>query len=182
MFVRSIMVMKDDAIPKRIFCEKARVYFLNPLAYENNRCNSAVVDLLNVRCIFGLLGDVRDMVERLFFFPEATWRDKVWKKGWDLEDTYWRIESQLHRSLDLLSNTYPSSIYLVWWSISDKYPMLMKKCEILSKIVCHASLLRVDDFSLKDHLNTFKMCELCNDFEIKDARHIVLLCPFFQNV
>ena len=84
------------------------------------------------------------------------------------------IESQLHRSLDLLSNTYPSSIYLVWWSISDMYPMLMKKFEILSKIVCHFSLLHVDDFSLKDQLNKFKMCELCDNFEIEDARHIVL--------
>ena len=119
-------------------------------------------------------------MERHFFFPKATWRDKIWKKGWDLEDTYWRTESQLHRSLDLLSNTYPCSIYLAWWSISDKYPMLMKKCEILSKIVCHASLLRVDDFSLKDQLNTFKMFDLCDNFEIEDARHIVLHCPFFQ--
>ena len=87
----------------------------------------------------------------------------------------------MHRSLDILSGISPVVRYLPWWSISDKYPNLMKDCEILARIVCHASLLRDDDFKYKNQLGTARMCNLCDNFEIEDARHFILRCPYFAN-
>ena len=52
----------------------------------------------------------------------------------------------------------------------------MKDCEILSKI---ASMLRGDDFKYKNQTRTTRMCNLCDSFEIEDAQHIILVCPYF---
>ena len=103
----------------------------------------------------------------------------VWKRGWALEDLYWRIEKHLHKSLDILSSVSLIVRYLPWWSISDKYPKYMKDCEILSRIICHASLLRDDDFRYKNQVGTNRMCNLCDRYEVEDARHFILLCPYF---
>ena len=85
----------------------------------------------------------------------------------------------MHKSLDILSGVSPFVRYLPWWSISEKYPNLMKDCEILSKLICHASLLRGDDFKYKNLARTTRMCTLCDSFEIEDARHFILMCPYF---
>ena len=179
MFIRTIMVMNDDELPKIIFCERAKVYFLNPLFGSENRCHSNVFDLLNVCLLFGMLKNVKNMVERQYFYPKNLWREMVWRKGWQLEDLYWKIEEQMHRSLALLKGVNPVSRYLAWWMISDKYPKLTKSCEILAKIISHASLLKADDFKYKNLAGTARMCDLCNDFEIENARHFILKCPYF---
>ena len=70
---------------------------------------------------------------------------------------------------------------MVWWLISGRHPNLVRKCSVMSKILSHASIFRDDDFKLKDQLNTFKMCDLCDRYEIEDARHLILHCPFFPN-
>ena len=93
---------------------------------------------------------------------------------------YWRIEERLHRSMDLLSNICPSSRYLTWWSISDKYPQYTKKCEVICKLLCHSSALRADDFKLKSQIGTLKMCNLCDNYQLEDVRHFILHCPYFQ--
>ena len=64
MFVRSIMVMQENAIPRSIFCERAKFYFSNPQFGSRNEFRSNVFDLLNTCAIFKLLDDVRNMVEK----------------------------------------------------------------------------------------------------------------------
>ena len=180
LFIRTILNMNEDDIPKRIFCERAAVYFLNVEAASINRERSAVFDLLNVSHTFDLLDKVRNMVDRDHRYSKLAWKDMVWRRGWELEDAYWRIEERLHKSMDLLSNVCPSSRYLNWWAISDKYPQYTKKCEILCKLLCHSSVLRVDDFKLKSQIDTLKMCNLCDNYQVEDVRHFILLCPYFQ--
>ena len=119
------------------------------------------------------------MIENHHFYPKLVWKNIVWKRAWALEDMYWRIERHMHRSLDLLSGVSPITRYLPWWSISDKYPKYMKDCEIITKIISHASMLRDDDFKYKNQLGTTRMCNLCDMFEIEDARHFILRCPYF---
>ena len=154
-------------------------YFSNDLIDTENVSNSMVFDLLNVSSIFGMLDKVKGMIETQHFYSKSVWRDMVWKRGWALEDLYWRIEKHLHKSLDILSGISPVVRYLPWWSISDKYPKQMKDCEILSKIICHASLLRGDDFKYKNQMGTTHMCNLCDNFEIEEAKHFILVCPYF---
>ena len=88
----------------------------------------------------------------------------------------------MHRSLDLLKGVNPINRYFAWWLMSDKYPRLMRDCEILAKIISHATILKADDFKYKNVAGTARMCDLCNEFEIEDARHLILKCPFFKCV
>ena len=179
MFIRTILIMDENSLTKKMFCERAEVYFSEDHVGTENGPKSIVFDLLEVSALFGMLDEVKGMVQTQRFYPKSVWREMVWKRGWALEDVYWRIEKHLHKSLDILSNVSPIVRYLPWWSISDKYPKHMKDCEILSRIVCHASLLRDDDFKYKNQIGTNRMCNLCDRFEIENARHFILLCPYF---
>ena len=42
-------------------------------------------------------------------------------------------------------------------------------------------LIIADDFKYKNLPGTGKMCELCNDFEIEDARHLILRCSHYAH-
>ena len=109
MFIRTIMIMEVNSLPRLIFCERAKQYFLDPVQGRANPRHSQVFDLLNVSITFGLYKEVKDMVEGHQFYPKRTWRNMVWKRGWD---TYWRIERHLHRSLDQLGNVNAAPRYL----------------------------------------------------------------------
>ena len=181
MFIRTIMVMNEENLSKKIFCDRATIYFSNYADGAANISRSSVFDLLNVCSVFGLTDEVKNMIENHHFYPKSVWKNIVWKRAWALEDMYWRIERHMHRSLDLLSGVSPITRYLPWWSISDKYPKYMKDCEIITKIISHASMLRDDDFKYKNQLGTARMCNLCDMFEIEDARHFILRCPYFAH-
>ena len=103
MFIRTILIVIDNCVPKKVFCERAHVYFSNDLVDAENVSNSIVFDLLNVGSIFGMLDEIKGMIETQHFYPKSVWRDMVWKRGWALEDLFWRIEKHMHKSLDILS-------------------------------------------------------------------------------
>ena len=180
LFLRTILVMEDDAVQKIVFCERARFYFLHEQIGIDNLYRSPVFDILNVCSLFGLTNEVKNMVERQHYFSKEIWRDMVWKRGWTLEDTYWNIEFRLHKSLDLLKGVCKECRYLSWWKISDEHPELMRKCEILARIVCHATILKGDDIRLKRQYGVDKMCNLCDMYEQEDAKHLVLNCPYYH--
>ena len=54
-------------------------------------------------------------------------------------------------------------------------------CEDLSKIICHASRLKRDDFRLKGLTMSNKTCTNCDLYCIEDVCHIVTQCPFYQD-
>ena len=47
----------------------------------------------------------------------------------------------------------------------------------MPKILCHTSLLKVDDFRLKDQPPSSKMCEQCDLYNIEDIHHLLMQCP-----
>ena len=77
-----------------------------------------------------------------------TWKNLVWERAWSLEEMYWRIEYRLQKSLDLVRAINPNPEYLTWWALSDKYPEYINMCETMARLVCHASLLKMDDVRL----------------------------------
>ena len=64
--------------------------------------------------------------------------------------------------------------------VSDRYPQTMKSCEILAKLVCHASLLKTDDVRLKRLHRSARTCALCDLYEEDNVRHLVMQCPSMQ--
>ena len=114
-------------------------------------------------------------------YGKGRWSDYVWAQAWKLDDAYWCSIFTINNDCKYLHSTIGVTKYLTWWSISDKFPNMLRWCENLAKIVCKSSLLRVDDFRLKDSLHSAKVCSLCDNYSIENIEHIVMQCPFFEN-
>ena len=180
LFIRAILAL--IAIAKKVFVDRARIRRENidnsPLSEEW----SVVDDLLNVVNVFRLNDEISNMVLRGQVYPKALWKQIVWERGWALEDTFWCLEARLHKELDLLLRVCPRPRYLTWWSLSNKYPNMIQVCEILAKIISHASLLKCDDVRLKHLLYGNRACSLCNLYLPEDAFHIIMQCPGTQRL
>ena len=61
--------MDENSLSKKIFCERANVYFSNDLTDTENVSYSMVFDLLNVSSIFGMLDEVKGMIETQHSYP-----------------------------------------------------------------------------------------------------------------
>ena len=68
----------------------------------------------------------------------------------------------------------------LWWQGADKYHRMRKDCEVMIKILCHASLLRNDDVTLESLPVAEEFCPLCDQGFIDDAMHFVMQCPELQ--
>ena len=112
---------------------------------------SLVGDLLNTAAIFNLWNEMRNMVLLGHRYTKYVWKCKVWDRAWNLEDVYWRLQFNACKSLDIIGLSSPDCRYLTWWYLSDKYPQTIRSCEIVARLVCHASLLKTDDVRLKRH-------------------------------
>ena len=99
-----------------------------------------------------------------------------------LEDTFWCLDARLHKELDLLIRICPNPRYLTWWSLSNKYPNMVRFSEIMAKNISHASLLKCDDVSLKHLPYGNRACSLCDLYLVEDIFHITMQCPGTQHL
>ena len=180
LFVHSVLSRGDDDTTKIVFVQRAKKYFDNTELCSVNPHRSTVYDLLNTVCMFGFNNEIRNMVYRGHILSRAHWKEIIWKRAWELEDVFWCVKTRCHRSLDLLSEICTTARYIIWWQIADNFPMMVKHCEILVKIICHASLLKVDDTRLKNLPIFAKFCTLCDHGSLDDAVHMVKQCPALQ--
>ena len=150
LFIRSIMVLDDNNLSKKIFVERAAKVFENENEHPLSEEWSIVTDLLHTADIFNLTNEIKNMVLRGQFYPKSLWKTMVWERGWSLEDTFWRLEARLHKELDLILRVCPETWFLIWWNLSNKFPDMIMICETMAPILCHASLLKCDDIRLKN--------------------------------
>ena len=67
--------MEDENLSKKIFCDRARIYFSNEVFGTENLSRSVVFDLLNVSSVFGLIEEVKNMIQNQHFYPKSVWRN-----------------------------------------------------------------------------------------------------------
>ena len=53
-------------------------------------------------------------------------------------------------------------------------------CEVMSKTVCHASLLKQDDPRLKRLSLSNRTCIACDMYSVEDIFHVIMQCPAYQ--
>ena len=176
LFVRSILVMDQDDVVRVVFIERYRALKRHDPRDESHG-EIVVADLMDTISLFSLCMEVDNMVERNHFYQKGLWKKVVWERAWSLEDMTWRKEYRLRKSLDLISSVNYRPRYLTWWALSDKYPELISICETMSRLVCHASVLKMDDLRLKKLTMYAKCCPLCELSAPDDVRHLVLQCP-----
>ena len=105
----------------------------------------------------------------------------MWKRAWEMDVCYWAVEARCHRSLDLLSELSRGPKYSIWWHLSDGNHMLLRDCEIMIKLITHASLLKDDDVRLKGLPISSRFCVQCDHAAMDDARHLIMQCPELQD-
>ena len=110
------------------------------------------------------------------------WKKRVWERAWELDRCYWGVEAKWHRSLDLLSKLSDRPKYSIWWLISDRNHEMMRDCEVMIKLISHASLLKDDDVRLKGLSIANRFCARCDLAAMDDVRHLVMQCPSLQHL
>ena len=176
LFLRSLLCIDDGTI-NTIMLRCTQNILANPVLCQENLFLSPVYDLLNTASTFGCFNDAQNMILNGHHWSKSACRDKIWIKAWQLEDVFWCIRTRCHQSLALLNNVCSSARYIIWWQLADVFYDQMRNCEIMVKLLCRASLLKVDDVRLKRLPANAKFCSLCDLGAYDDANHMIMQCP-----
>ena len=114
-----------------------------------NNFRSPVYEICKVCKKFGVINMITDIVLGKHPVPsKRKYSELICGKGWKLGDKYWRAANTMNKKNDLLACTVNGARYMIWWQLSDSDTSMMKICECIAKILCHTSLLKVDDYRL----------------------------------
>ena len=139
---------------------------------------SPTYDILNYASKAGVYNKLYDMTcGNKPIMTKHAWSKLIWAKAWELEDLYWKSTEFLNRNNDILYKVISTTRYLPWWELSDKFPLLIKNCETMARLVCHASKLKSDDLRLKSLTPSHRMCSNCDLYLVEDLYHIIMQCP-----
>ena len=105
---------------------------------------------------------------------KGSWSRLIWERA------NWRASNLILNDNDLLCSIIKDTHYLSWWRISDLDYRLTNMCETMSKIICHASMLKRDDYRLKGLQMSDRTCIHCDLYRIEDIIHIITQCPHYQ--
>ena len=136
-----------------------------------------IFDIIRVADIFGLYDEVKTMIMGNRFYSKRKWKETVWKRAWEIERQDWVIRTSLFKTTKTINKVSDTGKLLIWWQLAGYAPEIMRQCEVMSKIVCRASNLKVDCYQFRNDPVRRTYCELCNNFSVEDACHIILHCP-----
>ena len=182
MFLRTILVLENDAICKRILKERALEFSQNIPKARVNENDSPIFDILNTCIDTGLYVICMNMIHRDQYYTKEQWKLLVWDAVWRKEDEDCDILYTQNRTIPLVLRIMERPFYLIWWIISDRLPRSMKMCEKMTAIVTESSLLKANDLRLKNKSFWSKACVRCDLSSLEDIRHIVMQCPYFEYI
>ena len=171
-FVRSIACMYEFIPIRRIFIERLAEYDPD----NQNPLDSPILDILNISRKFGLFNQIQNMFAGTPV-SKLSWKKLVWERAWTLEREQWRLNWESDKHFDLINKAMNGPNYSIWWTIADGDQSKMKQCEIMVKLLTHASLLMSDDCRLKRLPFGSRMCIRCGLFSPEDTNHMIMQCP-----
>ena len=171
-FVRTILSMNECMLIRRVFLERLNSFNENC----ENKMDSPIVQILKYCHDFGLMAEITQMANG-HHIEKGTWKKKVWKKAWEKEKAGWEECMHDNVKLDLLALVASAPIYAVWWELADKDQKLMKRCELMVRLLCHSSGLKGDDNKLSKASFSDGCCTMCQLASIETARHMIMECP-----
>ena len=180
LFILTILMMEPLNVIRRVFELRLSQFSTDTTKCRENRFKSPIFDILEVAINFGLYSIIKDMTLNETPVPsKKTWSNLVWRRAWKIQDANWRAANIILKENDLLSLTIGDTKYLTWWYLSDLDHRLISMCENMSKILCHASMLKKDDYRLKGMPMSNRTCIHCAMYCIEDIIHIINQCPFY---
>ena len=178
LFLRTILVMHDDAVCKQVLLARTASYFNNLEMGKRNAHSSPVFELLNTCADFGILDICHNMIENGCQLGKSEWSNFIWSIAWKKEDDEF---SQVNNDSILhCINEKPRCI--TWWVLSDLIPSMVSIFEIMAKLVCDTSLLKASDYRLKKLSFSHKICIACELGIREDIKHIVMQCPHYEGI
>ena len=125
LFVLTILRMKMNNVVRRILVNRADKYQSNPGKGRENSFSSPIFDILNAAYRLGLINTVLGMINgTVAIYGKGSWSKYVW--AWRLDDAYWCSIFVIGDDCKYLYRTIRAAKYLTWWSISDKFPSMMR--------------------------------------------------------
>ena len=176
LFIRSVSILNNESIYKRVFTQCMADYNNNIDACRINEFKSPTFYMLRVAEIFGLYDKVVEMIQGTKFYDKKQWKDMIWSRAWNIENNDWRIRAILFKNTKLLSATMSTVKQMIWWYVGDLHPNLMHSCETMAKLVCKASQLKCDNYRFKIDHAIRPYCDLCNTHALENAVHVVMHC------
>ena len=160
-----------------ITTEPVLQFMCNPIECSFNRYDSPIFDMLRIACIYGLFENIVRMMNGTHFYTKHSWREQVWSNAWVMEDRDWEFRKLYFGITKMYKNIQEYPVFSVWWKLADKFPSIMRRCEIMMKLICGASRLKSDD-----HRNENNLCIKCNNYVKEDAFHIIMQCDSTENL
>ena len=133
LFLRSICVMKDEAISRRLLMNRTHAYNNDRTNGRTNVHNSPMFEIYNVAERVNLLDECLNMALNGHFYGKKDWNRIVWSKVWALEDEEILLYKNQLAKEKLLFRIVEKPYYLTWWVISDLSREHIDKCEIMAK-------------------------------------------------
>ena len=180
MFLRTMLVLDDDAICKRVLIERANEYTLDVNKSKANDFDSPIFEILNTSRDVGLYETCMSMILRGQMYTKNQWKKVVWNAIWRMEDEDCETLYKNARVMPTLFSVIDKTFYMIWWIMADNAPKQVKMCEKMVAMVTDSSLLKGHDLRLKNASHWSKTCERCDLGLIEDLKHIVLQCPFYE--
>ena len=178
LFILTFLFMNDGSLLKRIFKARVTDYVQKNRTLKHNPHNSPICDMLDTSIRFNLLEDILKMTFGYApTIPKKAWSKMVWDRARKLDDICWKSTAIIAEKTELLIATVGAPHYLTWWHIADNVPQCQAMCEIMARLICHASQLRDDDPRYKGSSPLQKMCQECDLGVIESVQHLVMQCP-----
>ena len=176
LFLRSILVMPDDAICKRLLVHKAAVYNEHQYISSRNESDRPIFEILNVCMEFRIFEKCFNMINGGCYLSKYEWKTMVWDIAWQMEDNTYNLSCPNTFMFRIIDKPY----FLTWWIISALVPSIIGECETMAKLVCNCSLLKDSDYRLKNLSFSNKVCTECYLGIREDVNHLVMQCPAYE--
>ena len=180
-FIRTILMMDDDDVIKRIFKIRAQKFCEDPNTAILNIGRSPVFEILHAALQLGMINLVIEFTEGTRYWSKEGWSNIVWKNGWRVCDDRNSLVMSFHKDLDLLKVIGIKVTYATWWVLADLHPEYVYFCETMIKLVCHSSKLKTDSAALKSEPRNTRVCNECMHNRIDSARHMIMECDDTYN-
>ena len=139
LFLRTIAVLNENSIYKSVTVLRAAKYNGNIAEGMRNEVHSVIFDLLKTATLFEFYNEIMRMINGLAYYSKGQWKQMVWKRAWELEKDDRSFRHVIFKTTLNLKMIENEGSYIIWWQISDFFPVLIKQCELMAKLVCGAS-------------------------------------------
>ena len=182
LFIRGIAILPPESLYRKVFMSRIVEYDTNKESAMINANNSPIFDMIRVSDLFGLYNEVKSMILDNCYYSKGQWKQIVWNRAWGIERQDWAIRASLFRSTKTINTISDPGSLLIWWQLAGFAPAIMRQCEVMSKIVCNASNLKIDCYQFRKDPAKNTYCDLCNNFSVEDARHVIMHCPILNDL